>query len=86
MLSELIVVRDWLHETAPPPVLPEANTGYCKFTKHTIIQGIQTGHAHREGLVSEMDPDSVNRDGGARLAADDAVSSAICHFVSLNRD
>src|SRR6266542_3226751 len=32
MLSELIVVRDWLHETAPPPVPPEANTGYWKFT------------------------------------------------------
>ncbi|PPQ72703.1 hypothetical protein CVT24_012914 [Panaeolus cyanescens] len=72
LLTELIVVREWLHETAPPPTPPEANTGYWKFTKHTITQGLRTGHAQREGMVSEMDPDAVNRGGGASLAADDA--------------
>jgi len=77
-------VRDWLHETAPPPAPPEANTGYWKFTKHTIMQGIRTGHAQREGLVSEMDPDAVNRGDGAGLAADDSVSSSFCHFSSLH--
>ncbi|KAF9530797.1 nuclear pore complex protein [Crepidotus variabilis] len=72
LFSELIVVRDWLHETAPPPPLPEATTGYWKFTKHTILQGLRTGHANKDGLVLEMDPDAVNRGDGAGLAADDA--------------
>ena len=74
LLTELMVVREWLQETAPAPAPPEANTGYWKFTKHTINQGVRTGHAPREGLVSDMDPDAVNRVDGAGLAADDAVS------------
>ena len=73
LLSELIVVREWLQETAPTPSPPEANTGYWKFTKHTIMQSLRTGNLQRDGLVTEMDPDAVNR-GGATLAADDAVS------------
>ena len=35
---QLIVVREWPQETAPMPSPPEANTGYWKFTKHTIMQ------------------------------------------------
>ena len=46
------------------------------------MQGIRTGHAQREGLVSEMDPDAVNRDG-AGLVADDAVSSKFISFAVL---
>jgi len=76
LLTELIVVREWLQETAPAPAPPEANTGYWKFTKHTIMQGIRTGHGQRDGLVSGMDPDAVNKGDGASLAADDAVSPA----------
>jgi len=78
LLTELIVVREWLHDTAPPPSPPEANTGYWKFTKHTVMQNIRTGHTHRDGLVSEMDPDAVNRGDGAGLAVDDAVESCSC--------
>jgi len=74
LLSELIVVREWLQETAPTPSPPEANTGYWKFTKHTIMQSLRTGNQQRDGLVTEMDPDAVNRGDGATLAADDAVS------------
>ena len=74
LLSELIVVREWLQETAPTPSPPEANTGYWKFTKHTIMQSLRTGNPQRDGLVTEMDPDAVNRGDGATLAADDAVS------------
>ena len=81
VLSELIVVREWLQETAPTPSPPEANTGYWKFTKHTIMQSLRTGHAQRDGLVTEMDPDAVNRGGGAALAADDAVSSLYFYEV-----
>ncbi|KAF9557921.1 hypothetical protein CPC08DRAFT_819621 [Agrocybe pediades] len=72
LLTELIAVREWLQETAPPPTPPEANTGYWKFTKHTVMQSLRTGHAQRDGLVSEMDPDAVNKGDGASLAADDA--------------
>ena len=37
------------------------------------MQSLRTGNPQRDGLVTEMDPDAVNRDG-ATLAADDAVS------------
>jgi nuclear pore complex protein Nup107 len=73
LLTELIVVREWLQETAPAPQRPEATTGYWKFTKHGVMQALRTGH--RDGLVKEMDPDAVNRESGKGLATDDAVSS-----------
>ena len=60
VLTELIVVREWLQEPAPTPSPPEANTGYWKFTKHIIMQSLRTGHAQRDGLVMEMGPDVVN--------------------------
>ncbi|KAF8151524.1 nuclear pore protein 84/107 [Crassisporium funariophilum] len=72
LLSELIVIREWLQETFPPPSPPEANTGYWKMTKHTVMQSLRTGNPQRDGLVTEMDPDAVNRGDGATLAADDA--------------
>ena len=75
LLSELIFIREWLHETAPAPMHPEANTGYWKFTKHSVMQSIRMGNTHRDGLVKEMDPDAPNREEGRSLAADDAVRS-----------
>jgi len=42
------------------------------------MQAVRTGHAPRDGFVSEMDPDAVNRGAGAGLAADDAVSLSFC--------
>jgi hypothetical protein len=84
LLTELIVVREWLHDTAPPPSPPEANTGYWKFTKHTVMQNIRTGHAPRDGMVSEMDPDAVNRGDGAGLAPDDAVGSCSCPYFRVS--
>ncbi len=70
LLTELMVVREWLQETAPAACAPRGeHGGYWKFTKHTINQGVRTGHAPREGLVSDMDPDAVNRVDGAGLAA-----------------
>ncbi|KAE9401605.1 hypothetical protein BT96DRAFT_1018085 [Gymnopus androsaceus JB14] len=72
VLTELIVVREWLQDTAPPPMQPEATTGYWKFTKHNIMQGLRTGAGPRSGLVKEMDPDAVNRGDARSLAADDS--------------
>lgn len=73
VLTELIVVREWLQDTAPPPMQPEATTGYWKFTKHNIMQALRTGASPRSGLVKEMDPDAVNRGDARSLAADDSV-------------
>jgi hypothetical protein len=73
LLTELIVVREWLQETAPAPQRPGATTESWKFTKHGVIQALRTGH--RDGLEMEMDPDAVNRESGKGLATDDAVSN-----------
>jgi nuclear pore complex protein Nup107 len=80
-LSELVVVREWLHDTAPPPPHPDASTGYWRFTKHRVTQGLRTVNIGRaaENVVREMDPDAVVREAeiGRSLAADDAVRQFI---------
>ncbi|EGO23158.1 hypothetical protein SERLADRAFT_450816 [Serpula lacrymans var. lacrymans S7.9] len=90
LLSELVVVREWLHETAPPPQFPEVTTGYWKFTKHSVMQSLRTGSGPRDGLVKEMDPDAVNREDRRALAADDAgseksLTQALYSFVRAGR-
>ncbi|KAI0318304.1 nuclear pore protein 84/107 [Amylostereum chailletii] len=72
-LSELVVVREWLHDTAPPPPCPEPTTGYWRFTQHRLMHALRTGNSGKavDGIVKEMDPDAVAREGRA-LAADDA--------------
>lgn len=74
LLSSLVVVREWLHETATPAATldPGATTGYWRFTRHVIVQGLRTGRS-AGGIVKEMDPDAVNRADGSALAIDDAV-------------
>lgn len=37
------------------------------------MQSLRTGNAQRDSLVTEMDPDAVNRGDGATLVTDDAV-------------
>ncbi|KAJ7582625.1 nuclear pore protein 84/107 [Mycena floridula] len=71
LLSDLLVVREWLHETATPPPHPEANTGYWKFTKHSIMQSLRSGTGNRDGLIRRMDPDAINREEGKSLSVDD---------------
>ncbi|KAN0138564.1 Nuclear pore protein 84/107 [Lactarius tabidus] len=85
-LSELVVVREWLHDTAPPPPHPDASTGYWRFTKHRVTQGLWTGNTGRaaDSVVREMDPDSVVREAeaGRSLAADDAsYDKALAHTL-----
>ena len=58
-LIKLIVVCEWLQETALTPLLPEANTGYWKLTSHAVMQGLRAGHAQHDGLVTGIDPDAV---------------------------
>ena len=79
LFYELVIVREWLHDTAPPPPVPDAATGYWKFTKYQLMQALRTGNRMQsDGLVREMDPDAPNRDDARGLAADDAV----CVLVS----
>jgi len=86
-LSELVVVREWLHDTAPPPPRPDASTGYWRFTKHRVTQGRWTGNTGRaaENVVREMDPDAVVREAeiGRSLAGDDAVRAFAAFFVEV---
>ncbi|OBZ72749.1 hypothetical protein A0H81_06689 [Grifola frondosa] len=75
LLSALVVVQEWLHDSAPlPSAYPlGATTGYWRFTRNAVLQGKRTGRPGA-GLVSEMDPDAINRDTseGKGLAPDDA--------------
>ena len=86
-LSELVIVREWLHDTAPPPPRPDASTGYWRFTKHRVTQGRWTGNAGRtaENVVREMDPDAVVREAenGRSLAGDDAVRWCSFFFLAF---
>ncbi len=86
-LSELVIVREWLHDTAPPPPRPDASTGYWRFTKHRVTQGRWTGNTGRaaENVVREMDPDAVVREAeiGRSLAGDDAVRDFAAFFCNV---
>ncbi|KNZ76179.1 Nuclear pore complex protein [Termitomyces sp. J132] len=72
LLTELVVVREWLQETAPSPLGPEATTGYWRFTKLGVMQALRSGGPARDALVSRMDPDVCAREKSAGLAVDDA--------------
>ncbi|KAF6745641.1 nuclear pore complex protein [Ephemerocybe angulata] len=65
--TALVVVREWLQDTAPTPPIPEATTG-----GHNVLQGMRSGNTYRDGLVKELDPDAPNREEGRALASDDA--------------
>ncbi|KAG2086537.1 uncharacterized protein F5147DRAFT_76804 [Suillus discolor] len=54
LLTELVIIREWLHETASQPQHPlaEATTGYWKFTKHNVIQVLCTRSGIKKGLVN----------------------------------
>lgn len=86
LLSALVVVREWLHDSAPLPMTPGATNGYWRFTRNAVLQGKRTGRLPA-GLVIELDPDAVNRDGedGKGLTPDDAVSLISCACCSKSK-
>jgi nuclear pore complex protein Nup107 len=78
LLSELIVIREWLQEIAPNPKQPEASNGYWKMTRLRLEQELRaagSGGLNTKGMVREMDPDAIGREENKALAADDAVHS-----------
>ncbi|KAH8091774.1 nuclear pore protein 84/107 [Cristinia sonorae] len=91
LLTELVVVREWLHEIALLDPGPGPATGYWKFTKYQIAQNARLGKGKQRdaGVVSEMDPDATSREGGV-LAADDAtydkaLAQALYAYVRAGR-
>ena len=79
LLSALVVVREWLHDSAPFPAAPGATNGYWRFTRNAVLQGKRTGRMG-VGLVDELDPDAASRDAkdGKGLTPDDAVRTTLC--------
>ena len=69
-LSELSIVRDWLHSTAYASLHPaEIRKGYLTYTKNKLKQAIRTGDTNSESasnnLVDFLDPDATNRPDSA---------------------
>jgi nuclear pore complex protein Nup107 len=63
-LSELSVVKDWLHSTAYSRLHPaEVRKGYLTYTKNKLKQALRTGgnKADLGSLVDTLDPDATNR-------------------------
>lgn len=87
LLSALVVVREWLHDSAPAPTIPGATNGYWRFTRNAVLQGKRTARAGA-GLVTDLDPDAVNREGadGKGLTPDDAVRDTILSNRSRTTD
>lgn len=80
-----MVVKEWLHDSAPEPHLPESTIGYWNFTKHRLVHARRMGNKKdMDTLVSELDPDADNRDdNGKVLSADDAVRAFTESFVGF---
>lgn len=60
-LSELSVIRDWLHNTAYSRLHPaEIRKGYLTYTKNKLKQALRTS-SDIGTLVDSLDPDATNR-------------------------
>ena len=72
----------WWCTSGSAPAHPDASTGYWRFTKQRVTQGLCTGNTRHAAdiLVREMDPNSVVRyaEIGRSLATNDAVSDGLC--------
>ena len=79
LLTELIVVREWLHDTAPQPPAVDATTGYWKFTKHQVMQSLRM---NKPASLNSMDPDAINREEPGTLTPDDIVSGTRTIFCA----
>lgn len=85
VLTELLVTREWLQDTAPPPQPVESATAYRNFTRLNILHGQRVGSPSRQAnLVKELDPDVTIREPGSSLAGEDAVNTLPCVSKQMN--
>ncbi|KAM6489057.1 hypothetical protein JOM56_015469 [Amanita muscaria] len=82
-LTEVAAVREWLHDVAPQPSVPEATTGYLNFKKHAVMQEKQLGRKTNNSVPGYLDPDAMDRPASAQvqLASGGAVVFAFFEGV-----
>jgi nuclear pore complex protein Nup107 len=70
-----VLVREWLHDTAPPPRAPGAERGFRAMTRQTLAHARRMGGAPRgaDATVASLEPDAQNTQDGRALASEDAV-------------
>jgi nuclear pore complex protein Nup107 len=74
VLTEHIVTREWLQDTAPTPQTIESATAYWNFTRLNLLHAQTLGVARSQvNLVKELDPDMINREPSSMLETEDAV-------------
>ena len=75
ILTELIITREWLQDTAPTPQPVESATAYWNFTRLSLLHAQRSGTTGSQAnLVKELDPDAINREPAGVLAGEDSVS------------
>ena len=73
MLRELVVIREWVQDFAPPPPRPESTTGYLRGTKNALAQAARMGAPPPEWRVQTLDPDATHHGDEKTLDPDDMV-------------
>ncbi|GJJ14822.1 hypothetical protein Clacol_009090 [Clathrus columnatus] len=83
VLTELLVTREWLRDTAPSPQLVESAPAYRNFTRLNVLHNQRVGPMDRQAnLVKELDPDATIREAGMTLAGEDAAyEKALLHSL-----
>jgi nuclear pore complex protein Nup107 len=77
VLTELIITREWLQDTAPPPQIIESAAAYWNFTRLSLMHAQRSGAGTQANLAKDLDPDAISRDPACSLAAEDAVSGRV---------
>ncbi|KAI4519168.1 hypothetical protein K525DRAFT_258749 [Schizophyllum commune Loenen D] len=90
MLRELVVIREWVQDFAPPPPRVEPTTGYLKGTKNALAQAARMGAALPEWRVQTLDPDATHHGDEKTLDPDDmnyekALAQALYRYIRAGR-
>ncbi|KAL1757022.1 nuclear pore protein 84/107 [Schizophyllum commune] len=90
MLRELVVIREWVQDFAPPPPRPESTTGYLRGTKNALAQAARMGAPPPEWRVQTLDPDATHHGDEKTLDPDDmnyekALAQALYRYIRAGR-
>ncbi|KAG8935349.1 Nucleoporin nup84 [Tulasnella sp. 418] len=77
LLNELQVVENWLQDIAPLPQQSEHRPIYRMYTKRRIQQSRRAGRPGTDNLVTQLDPDVLNRESGTLDSEDMAFEKAL---------